>query len=153
MAIESNVAGQTHIRLDKLTGTRMDTDTNPNSVTFDIDVKMDEENRTNDEITISFLLTISTKPALARFEAGGIARVVGGRRAFEAALEVDEVTNVPRLLHRIYQKVFTSIFLVSSLIDTPFPPPDLLHSPTETRDLDPHALALQGEEAVAQQAQ
>lgn len=153
MVIESNTAGQTHIRIDKLTGTRMDTDTNPNSVTFDVDVKMDEENRTNDELTISFLLTISTKPALARFEVRGIASVVGGRRAFEAALEVDEATNVPKLLHTIYQKVFTSIFLISSLIDTPFPPPDLLHSPTETRDLDADAVALQGEEAVAQQAQ
>lgn len=153
MVIESNTAGQTRIRIDKLTGTRMDTDTNPNSVTFDVDVKMDEENRTNDELSISFLLTISTKPALARFEVKGIASVVGGRRVFEAALEVDEATNVPKLLHTIYQKVFTSIFLISSLIDTPFPPPDLLHSPTETRDLDADAVALQGEEAVAQQAQ
>jgi hypothetical protein len=123
------------LRLNKLEGVRIDTGETPPSVTFDVDVKMDEDSRTNDELTVSFLLTISTKPSLAQFEAGGIAIISGGRGAFDAALEVDPISNVPRLLHTIYQRVFTSLFVISSLLDTPYPPPDLLHSPTETRDL------------------
>ena len=83
MTIEANNAGETFIRIDKLTGSRIDTDTNPNSVKFDVDVKMDEEDRSNNELEISFLLTISTKPALVQFEVGGTARVTGGRKAFE----------------------------------------------------------------------
>ncbi len=123
------------LRLNKLEGVRIETEETPPSITFDVDVKMDEEGRTNDELTVSFLLTISTKPSLAQFEVGGIAVITGGRGAFDAALEVDPVSNVPRLLHTIYQRAFTSLFVISSLLDTPYPPPDLLHSPTETRDL------------------
>ena len=150
MTIETNKVGETFIRIEKLTGSRIDTDTNPNSVSFDVDVKMDEVDRSNNELEISFLLTISTKPALAQFEVGGTARVTGGRKAFEEALAADKSSNVPRLLHTIYQKVFTSIFLVSSLIDTPFPPPDLLHSPSETRDLEAGMDVPQGVDATAQ---
>ena len=116
MTIEANIAGETSIRIDKLTGTRIDTDTNPNSVSFDVDVKMDEVDRNNNELEISFLLTINTKPALVQFEAGGTARITGGRKVFEVALAADKSSNVPRLLHTIYQKVFTSIFLMSSTV-------------------------------------
>jgi hypothetical protein len=149
VTIEANNAGETTIRIDKLTGSRINTDTNPNSVSFDVDVKMDEVDRSNNELEISFLLTISTKPALVQFEAGGTAMITGGRKAFEAALEADKSSNVPRLLHTIYQKVFTSIFLVSSLIDAPFPPPDLLHAPSETRDLEA-GMGAEGVEVTAQ---
>ena len=53
------------VDLNKLEGTKLDSGVNPTSVTFDIDVNMDEEKRTNDELTINFRLVISTKPSLA----------------------------------------------------------------------------------------
>ena len=124
------------MKLQRLEGVRLETGEDANAVKFDVDVKMEEESRTGDELNIRFLLNISTKPSLVKFEAGGIATVTGGQKAFEAALEADPETNVPRVLHNIYQHIFTSIFLLSTLIDSPYPPPDLLHSPVQTRDLE-----------------
>jgi hypothetical protein len=129
------------VRLDKLEGTRIDTKVNPDLVKFDVDVKMDEENRSSDELNISFLLTISTKPSLVKFVAGGRATVTGGRTAFESALTVDDKSGVPRVLHTIYQKVFTSIYLLASLIDAPYPPPDLIHSPTQAGLMEDQLMA------------
>lgn len=152
MAIESNLGtAPVRIRLNKLEGTRIDMEETPESVVFDVDVKMDEEGRTNEELTVSFDLKISTKPSLAQFDVAGTAVISGGRMAHEAALEVNEESNVPRVLHTIYQRVFTSLFVVSSLLETPYPPPNLIHSPAETRELgleDQVAL-----DAAAQQAQ
>lgn len=112
---------------------------------------MDEEGRTSEELTLNFSLKITTKPSLVQFEVGGTAVISGGRTAFDSALEVDEESNVPRVLHTIYQRVFTSLFVISSLLKIPYPPPNLIHSPTETRELGPEdQMAV---ETAAQQAQ
>jgi len=85
---------------------------------------------------LGFLLSISTKPSLVKFEAGGTATITGGQNAFDAALETDEETKVPKVLHTIYQHTFTSLFLLSTLIDSPYPPPDLIHAPKKIRELE-----------------
>ena len=115
---------------------------------------MDEDNRTNDVLTLSFLLMISTKPSLVKYEVGGKAVISGGRKAFDAALEVDESTQVPKILHKIYQRAFMSLFLASSVIEAPYPPPDLIHYPGGKHELSPEDQAAvdaaQAEQQVAQ---
>jgi hypothetical protein len=128
------------VKLSKVEGTRIDTGTTPDSVAFDVDVSMDEENRTNDELTLTFNLTIRTKPTLVKFEVGGTAVISGGREAFDAALEMDEKSSVPKVLHFVYQRVFTSLYLTAALLEVPYPPPDLLLSPSESRDLGSETL-------------
>jgi hypothetical protein len=123
------------VHLDRLVGTRTQSGESPGTVVFDVDVKMDEENRTNEELTIGFLISIGTKPSIVHFEVGGKAVISGGRDAFDDALEVEEGSNVPRILPIIYQRIFTSLFVISSMLESPYPPPDLIHSPTETREL------------------
>ena len=137
------------VKLGKVEGTRIDTGTTPDSVSFDVDVSMDEESRTNDELTLTFNLTIRTKPSLVRFEVGGTAVVSGGREAFEAALEMDEKSSVPKVLHKVYQQVFMSLYLTASLLEVPYPPPDLLLSPSESRA--PGSGTLPEDQLVAQQ--
>lgn len=153
-AAESNASmAPIRVNLNKLEGTRIDTGVNPSAVTFDVDVSMDEDKRTSDELTINFNLVISTKPSLAKFEAGGKAVIPGGRAAFDAALEMDEETSVPKVLHVIYQQVFTSLYLLASQIETPYPPPDLIHSPTETREMGVGSFGTDGQMAAEHEAQ
>lgn len=121
------------VKLGKVEGTRIDTGATPDSVAFDVDVSLDEENRTNRELTLTFNLTIRTKPTLVKFEVGGTAVISGGREAFDAALEMDEESSVPKVLHFVYQRVFTSLYLIAAQLEVPYPPPDLLHAPSETR--------------------
>lgn len=110
---------------------------------------MDEETRTNDELTLRFLLIITTKPSLVKYEVGGLAIIKGGINAFDSALIIDENSGVPKVLHTIYQKVFTSVYIVASLMDSPYPPPDLIHAPRKTRDLLDQ-MAIQSEEQIAE---
>jgi len=127
------------VKLQRLEGVRLETGEDAGTITFDVDVKLEEESRTGGELVLSFLLSISTKPSLVKFEAGGIATITGGQKDFEAALEVDPESNVPKVLHTIYQHVFTSLFLLSTLINSPYPPPDLLHAPVQTHELPSEA--------------
>lgn len=46
-------------------------------------------------------------------------------------LEVNPNTKIPQILFTIYQHVFNSIYILSSNLNTPYPPPDLLHPMAE----------------------
>jgi hypothetical protein len=46
-------------------------------------------------------------------------------------LEVNPKTKIPQILFTIYQHVFNSIYILSSNLNTPYPPPDLLHPMAE----------------------
>jgi hypothetical protein len=95
---------------------------------FDVNAKLEEKERRSGRLVVNFVLTVGTKPSVVKFEVEGMAILEGKNLAIERMLEADPKTKVPLLLHRIYQQVFTSTFLLATLLDTPYPPPDLLFS-------------------------
>ena len=126
--IEPSEELEVRVEIRHLEGTRIGSTSDYSSVRFDIQVEMKEEERRGEELTLSFRFSISTKPPVAKFEVGGRTIILGPSRATEAVLEVDPETQVPTILYMVYQKVFTSLFLLSSFLDSPCPPPDLLYT-------------------------
>ena len=55
-------------------------------------------------------------------------------------LEVNPKTRVPQILFTVYQHVFSSIYLLSSVLDAPYPPPDLLHPMQEKIQILPQSV-------------
>lgn len=98
------------------------------ALSFDVNVKLEEKERRSGRLVVGFVLTVGTKPSVVKFEVEGTAILEGKNPAIERMLEADPKTKVPLLLHRVYQRVFTSTFLLATLLDTPYPPPDLLFS-------------------------
>ena len=68
-------------------------------------------------------------------------------------LEVNPKTNIPQILFTVYQHVFNSIYMVSSILNAPYPPPDLLHPMAEKIQIyqNPPAASVQ-QETVKPQA-
>jgi len=54
-------------------------------------------------------------------------------------LEVNPNTKIPQILFTIYQHVFNAIYILSSNLNTPYPPPDLLHPMAEKIQILPSA--------------
>lgn len=100
----------------------------PATFSFDVNAKLEEKERKSGRLVVSFVLTVGTKPSVVKFEVEGVATLSGSNPAIEKLLEVDPKTKIPLLLHRVYQRVFTSTFLLATLLDTPYPPPNLLFS-------------------------
>jgi len=98
------------------------------ALSFDVNAKLEEKERRSGRLVVSFVLTVGTKPGIVKFEVEGMAVLEGKNPEIEKLLEADPKTKVPLLLHRVYQRVFTSTFLLATLLDTPYPPPDLLFS-------------------------
>lgn len=71
---------------------------------------------------------MGTKPSVVKFEVEGLATLEGKNPEIEKLLEVTPETKIPLLLHRVYQRVFMTTFLLATLLDTSYPPPDLLVS-------------------------
>jgi len=98
------------------------------TLSFDVNAKLEEKERRSGRLVVGFVLTVGTKPSVVKFEVEGMAVLEGKNPEIERLLEADPKTKVPLLLHRVYQRVFTSTFLLATLLDTPYPPPDLLFS-------------------------
>ena len=95
---------------------------------FDVNAKLEEKERKSGRRVVSFVLTVGTKPSVVKFEVEGLATMEGKNPDIEKLLEVNPETKIPLLLHRVYQHVFTSTFLLATLLGTSYPPPDLLFS-------------------------
>jgi hypothetical protein len=106
-------------------------------VSFDIKAKLEEKERKSQMSTIGFTLYLSTRPSIVKFEVGGTATLTGKDTDIQKMLEVDSESKTPPLFQRIYQSVFTSMYLMSAILNTPSPPNDLLHS-------DKQAAAVEG---------
>lgn len=98
------------------------------ALNFDVNVKLEEKERRSGRLVVGFVLTVGTKPSVAKFEVEGMATLKGKNPEIERLLEMDPKTKIPLLLHRVYQHVFTSTFLLATLLGTSYPPPNLLFS-------------------------
>ena len=93
---------------------------------FDINAKLEEKDRRSGKRVVGFVLTVGPKPSVAKFEVEGIATLEGKNSDIEKLLEVNPKTKIPLLLNRVYQKVFTSTYLLANLLDTSYLLPDIL---------------------------
>ena len=92
---------------------------------------MEEQKKGTNEVTLSFSLAISTKPNVVKYNIAGTVTLVGKPDDIKKKLEVNPKTKIPQILFTIYQHVFNSIYILSSNLNTPYPPPDLLHPMAE----------------------
>ena len=68
---------------------------------------------------------------MVKYAIAGIVTLVGKQADVKKKLEVNPKTNIPQILFTVYQHVFKSIYMVSSILNAPYPPPDLLHPMAE----------------------
>lgn len=98
------------------------------ALSFDVNAKLEEKDRKSGKRVVGFVLTVSTKPSIAKFEVEGIVTLEGKTPAIDKLLEVNPENKIPLLLNRVYQSVFTSTYLLATVLDTSYPPPDMLSS-------------------------
>ncbi len=92
---------------------------------------MEEVKKENNQVTLNFNLSISTKPNVVKYATSGSVTLTGKPDDIKKKLEVNPKTKIPQILFTIYQHVFNSIYMLSSNLNTPYPPPDLLHPMAE----------------------
>jgi hypothetical protein len=119
------------INLNSLQAERTGQSSPTDELFFDINAKIEEQKKENNQVTLSFNLAISTKPNVVKYATSGTVTLSGKPDDIKKKLEVNSKTKIPQILFTIYQHVFNSIYILSSNLNTPYPPPDLLHPMAE----------------------
>jgi hypothetical protein len=105
---------------------------------FDINAKLDEQKKGANETTLGFNIVISTKPGIVKYSLIGTATLDGPAADIKKKLEPNPKTKIPQILFTIYQDVFNSIYILASILNAPYPPPDLLHPMAEKIQILPY---------------
>jgi hypothetical protein len=130
-AIESSVSWvdvSVLVEITNLLGMKLAENLRIESIRFDVNAKLEEKERQSGKVVILFGLTVRTKPSVAKYEVEGNAVLIGKDELINKMLEVDPKSKIPFVFHRVYQHVFTAIYMLASLLGTIYPPPDLLFS-------------------------
>jgi len=93
-----------------------------------VNAQMEEKERRIGQISVTFALKVGTKPNIVKYEVDGVAMLEGKDEEIRKMLEINPETQIPFVFQRVYQNIFMSMYLLATLIDAPYPPPNLLHS-------------------------
>jgi hypothetical protein len=96
-----------------------------------VKAKLEERERKSQMVIVGFSLSLNTKPSIVKFEVEGTATLTGKDAEINKMLEVDPETKVPYVFQRVYQQAFTAMYLMSTILNAPPPPQDLLFSHRE----------------------
>ena len=117
------------VRVSSLLGVKLAENTAPGEVvSFDVKAMMDEKERRSGQISVGYSLKVGTKPNVAKYEVEGVVVLEGKDEEIKKMLEVNPETQIPFVFQRVYQNVFMSMYLLATLINAPYPPPNLLPS-------------------------
>ena len=116
------------VEITNLSAMKLSGDVGAEPIRFDVSAKLEEKERRSGRVIVLFALTVRTKPSVVKYEVGGSATLAGKDALIDKVLGVDPDSKVPFVFHRVYQRVFTAIYTLASLIGTIYPPPDLLSS-------------------------
>ena len=119
------------MEIARLVGVKLDIKGRVETVNFDVNAKLEEKERKSQTVIVGFSLLLATKPSIVRFEVEGTATLTGKETEISKMLEVDPETKVPYVFQRVYQYAFTAMYLLSTVLDAPSPPQDLLFSHRE----------------------
>ena len=116
------------VEITNLLATRLSEGVGSTGVRFDLSVKLEEKERRSGRVVVLFGLIVKTKPNVVKYEVEGSATLSGKDAIIDQMLKIDPKSNVPFVFHRVYQHVFTAIYMMASFLGTIYPPPDLLYS-------------------------
>jgi len=114
------------VEITSLLATRLSEGVGSTGVRFDVSAKLEEKERRSGRVVVLFGLIVKTKPNVVKYEVEGSATLSGKDAFIDQMLKVDPKSNVPFVFHRVYQHVFTAIYMMASFLGTIYPPPDLL---------------------------
>ncbi len=122
-------------RIQTLNISKLDDNVNKNTpVTFRIKVKFDEKSRKLDETVVEFGITINMEPNIGQLGVEGNAVIKGKSDAMNEAFATPPNSEVPNILFEIYERIFTAIYVTTTILDMPCPSPELLKTSNQSEE-------------------
>jgi hypothetical protein len=115
------------VAIRSIEGTKLAEDvTSDSSVAFNANANLVEGDRNPGRVSLKFTIELSTNPEVAKVVISGTADLKGEDQEIEALLTPKEPDSVPPVFMKIYQKVYSIMYLLSGSLHIPYPSPGLL---------------------------
>jgi len=93
---------------------------------YSLNVSLSEKDRSSEALVLAFILELTSQPQTARFKVAGNATLKGTRDDIKEAITAPDENRPPPILLIIYERVYSTLYLLSSALKVPHPLPNLL---------------------------
>jgi len=93
---------------------------------YSLNVSLSEKDRSSDGLILAFSLELTSQPQAARFKVAGNATLKGTKDDIKDAITAPDDNRPPPILLVIYERIYSTLYLLSSALKVPHPLPNLL---------------------------
>jgi len=93
---------------------------------YSLNVSLSEKDRSPETLALSFSLELTSQPQAARFKVSGIATLKGTKEEIKEGITAPDDNKPPPILVTIYERIYSTIYVLSGALRVPHPMPNLL---------------------------
>jgi len=115
------------ILLESVDGVRLSEKATENTNSnYSLNVSLSEKDRTSDALVLAYSLELTSQPQAARLKVTGTATLKGTKDEIKEGITAHDETKPPPVLVTIYDRVYSTLYLVAGALKVPTPMPNLL---------------------------
>jgi hypothetical protein len=93
---------------------------------YSLNVSLAERDRSPEHLVLSYSLELNSQPAMARFKVSGSATLRGTKDEIKGGITAPDDRRPPPVLVEIYERIYSTIYLLADALKVPHPMPNLL---------------------------
>jgi len=97
---------------------------------YSLNVSLSEKDRGSESLVLSFMIELTSQPPSAKFRVTGNATLKGSRDEIKEGITAPDDARPPPVLVMIYERIYTTLYVLSSSLKVPHPMPNLLKKST-----------------------
>jgi hypothetical protein len=97
---------------------------------YSLNVSLAERDRSTEHLILSYNMELTSQPPTARFKVSGSATLKGTRDEIKGGITAPDMNKPPPVLVMIYERIYSTIYLLADALKVPHPMPNLLKKGT-----------------------
>ena len=93
---------------------------------YSLNVSLSEKDRSSEQLVLSFTLELTSQPQAAKFKIAGSATLKGTKDEIREGITAPDDTKPPPILVTVYERVYSTLYVVAGALKVPHPMPNLL---------------------------
>ena len=127
MADERQDVLEVTVIVEDVDAARLSDKANENAVSnYSLNVSLAERDRSTEHLILSYSMELTSQPPTARFKVSGSATLKGNREEIREGITASDMNRPPPVLLIIYERIYSTIYLLAGALKVPHPMPNLL---------------------------
>jgi len=113
--------------LESVEASRLSEKANENANSnYSLNVSLSERDRSTETLVLAYSLELTSQPQAGRFKVSGTATLKGNRDEIKEGITAPDEKQPPPILVMIYERVYSTLYVLSGALKVPHPMPNLL---------------------------